>query len=553
MGRNKTANMENEEPAAPSPHCHTFGGESKGNQTNNAAWKADTWTACATALAGMESGENGSGGPVKTAKMCSTCWTSEKAEYLVFKTLRGLSGVGWGPKTHTIVVSDEVWETYIKACRVSHFLLLLLMAPSQAHWRRYNQQTGQAIEYITVIAIISLSCNVKEHRCPDPWSGPIHDTHPKAAKYHHESYLLYDEMADLVDGGVTTGDHSCVPCQPTASQADQDDGANFLLDPMLRGKGGVYRPDAQSQSQSVSQLSDSQDDPGTPILDGRSLMMMSPRKYSVKKRARAMSGPLSSASTGKHQHTDGHGHKPGAGHAMLAVSESLKAVATALGRDPGHRSLIRADTSVADVLLAIDENTEMCKDFFIGRNRGTDCTDSSWWSGLYWTSDPNDKIALVAYFKTIKHKIGQGGSWDQMCLESAAVHLVSHGPPAKGAPKNASSVKGVWAGMKKIHDTLVLVVQKWYPGASGWTYDQQAGFSVCDDNHSEWKEFAKQHPVLEPFANKGCFFDDERHSSHMAWPGLKPGLGPSLRRPGLEIHQAQAQAREQGFKPKARA
>ncbi|KAJ7721394.1 hypothetical protein B0H16DRAFT_1791545 [Mycena metata] len=126
-----------------------------------------------------------------------------------------------------------------------------------------------------------------------------------------------------------------------------------------------------------------------------------------------------------------------------------------------------------------------------------------------WTTDPNDKIALVAYFKTIKDKIGQGGSWDQTCLESAAAHMVARGPPAKGAPKNANSIKGIWAGMKKIHDALVLVQQKRYPGASGWTYNQLAGFSVCDANRDEWKEFSKQHPVFKPFATKGWeFFDD---------------------------------------------
>jgi hypothetical protein len=64
-----------------------------------------------------------------------------------------------------------------------------------------------------------------------------------------------------------------------------------------------------------------------------------------------------------------------------------------------------------------------------------------------WTADPGNKIVLVAYFKTIKDKIGQGGSWDRPSLESAAAHMVSHGPPAKGAPKNVSSVKGVWAGV----------------------------------------------------------------------------------------------------------
>jgi hypothetical protein len=52
-----------------------------GNQTDNAAWKADAWTACEAALASTESGPNGSGGPPKTAKMCSTRWVSVRRHY----------------------------------------------------------------------------------------------------------------------------------------------------------------------------------------------------------------------------------------------------------------------------------------------------------------------------------------------------------------------------------------------------------------------------------------------------------------------------------------
>ncbi|KAJ6629691.1 hypothetical protein B0H10DRAFT_1939665 [Mycena sp. CBHHK59/15] len=58
-----------------------------------------------------------------------------------------------------------------------------------------------------------------------------------------------------------------------------------------------------------------------------------------------------------------------------------------------------------------------------------------------WTSDPGDKIALVTYFASIKDKIGQGESWDQTALEFAAMHMATRGPPLKGGPKNANSVK----------------------------------------------------------------------------------------------------------------
>ncbi|KAJ7264315.1 hypothetical protein C8J57DRAFT_1718726 [Mycena rebaudengoi] len=126
-----------------------------------------------------------------------------------------------------------------------------------------------------------------------------------------------------------------------------------------------------------------------------------------------------------------------------------------------------------------------------------------------WVANPADKTELITYFKTIKEKIGQGGSWDETCLEMAAAHMRSLGPPLKGAPKNMKSVRSVWNGMKRVHDALVLVVQKRYPGASGWTYDQEHGFSVCDDNRDAWKEFIKHHAIFKPFANKGWkFFDD---------------------------------------------
>ncbi|KAJ7658227.1 hypothetical protein DFH06DRAFT_914932, partial [Mycena polygramma] len=63
--------------------------------------------------------------------------------------------------------------------------------------------------------------------------------------------------------------------------------------------------------------------------------------------------------------------------------------------------------------------------------------------------------------------------------------------------------------MKKLHDALVDVLHKKFPGASGWTYDQQAGFSVTYENRAEWKAFTKQHGIFKPFANKGWeLFED---------------------------------------------
>ncbi|KAJ7318056.1 hypothetical protein DFH08DRAFT_715075 [Mycena albidolilacea] len=290
-----------------------------GNQTDNAAWKADAWTACEAALAGTESGPNGSGGPPKTAKMCSTRWVSEKADYLIVKSLREKSGWGWDDERHLIVVSDDIWEEFIKTC-----------------------PTG-------------------------------------VKKWRTKPYYFFDEMADLVDGGVATGTSSFFPGQEHSQPNTEED--DFPLDPALRGEGGIFCAPSPEEPIDWEESNKGSDDHEPKALS------------SSKKRTRANSD-TSPTSTGKRQRTDGHGHgrKPSAGHAIFAVSESLKEVASALGRDPGGPSspqrktdaikavmkmplhnddkvralqLIRSDTSVADVLLAISEDDPMRQTFLL--------------------------------------------------------------------------------------------------------------------------------------------------------------------------------------------
>ncbi|KAJ7044343.1 hypothetical protein C8F04DRAFT_1070197 [Mycena alexandri] len=120
-----------------------------------------------------------------------------------------------------------------------------------------------------------------------------------------------------------------------------------------------------------------------------------------------------------------------------------------------------------------------------------------------WVTDPNDKGALVGFFHSIKHRIGEGGSWDVTCLQEAEAFMAAWGPPQKGAPKTVASIRGVWASIKKLHESLLLVIQKRFPGASGWTYDADLGFSVDDENRDAWKAFVKAHSIFKPFANQG--------------------------------------------------
>ncbi|KAJ6480215.1 hypothetical protein C8R45DRAFT_933147 [Mycena sanguinolenta] len=128
-----------------------------------------------------------------------------------------------------------------------------------------------------------------------------------------------------------------------------------------------------------------------------------------------------------------------------------------------------------------------------------------------WVSDPRDKVALIGFFKSIQSRIGQGGSWDATALEEAAKFMAARGPPSKGAPKTVASIRSVWNTMKKVHDAILLVTQKQYPGASGWTDDQEHGFSICNDNKDEWKAFVKQHPVFRSFATSGWDLFDSVH------------------------------------------
>ncbi|KAJ7899876.1 hypothetical protein B0H13DRAFT_2518135 [Mycena leptocephala] len=118
-----------------------------------------------------------------------------------------------------------------------------------------------------------------------------------------------------------------------------------------------------------------------------------------------------------------------------------------------------------------------------------------------WVADPEDKRALLGFFQSIQSRIGDGGSWDATCLQEAEAFMAARGPPAKGAPKTAASIRGIWT----------TVIQKQYPGASGWTYDREHGFSVGDDNFEAWTAFIKSHSVFKPFANKGWDLFDMMH------------------------------------------
>ncbi|KAJ7131952.1 hypothetical protein C8R46DRAFT_1105193 [Mycena filopes] len=170
-----------------------------------------------------------------------------------------------------------------------------------------------------------------------------------------------------------------------------------------------------------------------------------------------------------------------------------------------------------------------------------------------WVSDPEDKVALAGFFLSIKSRIGHGGSWDATCLQEAENFMVARGPPAKGAPKTAASIKGIWTNMKKVHEAVLLMKQKQYVGASGWTYDQDLGFSVDDDNRDAWKVFSKAHPVFKPFANKGWdLFDTVHDTIPTLAKGMNvhnPALPPPTSHPAIGASHLQPPSRLGSLSP----
>ncbi|KAF8065310.1 hypothetical protein FPV67DRAFT_1671582 [Lyophyllum atratum] len=297
--------------------------KANGMQTDNAGWKGDVWTACAVKLAGTE---KRSGGAVKTAKACLTRWTTLKANFAIVKSLKEKSGWGWDDEKKIIVVSDDVWQEFLK---------------------------------------------VK----------------PKLDQWRTKPFPIYDDMADLIDGAMATGENSFVPGQASTAQdlspaltpvhahspdwgsiksEDEDD---FPLDPLLLNEGGPLKV-------SVDDIDS----------DGESIMIIDKPKSS-RKRVRAVSDPPTSASAskGKRVRTDGHGsaRKTSTGAAIMDASVAMKDIANALRFDLGGPpspqrktkaiciiakipeltklekvqvvQLIRSDTSIADSFLAIED------------------------------------------------------------------------------------------------------------------------------------------------------------------------------------------------------
>ncbi|KAJ6490529.1 hypothetical protein DFH09DRAFT_1105072 [Mycena vulgaris] len=243
-----------------------------------------------------------------------------KGQYQLVKMLRDKSGWGWDDEEKHIVVENSIWDVYLAI-------------------------------------------------------------NPKIKPWRHKGFPLFDEMADLIDGAVATGEgafqpglqapRALSPAWPEDLPEDDEDDVDFPLDPTLKGAGGRVDPPVHTASLADNSVNSDMDDIEVEPVATQSV----PRK-----RVRAVSDSPPAA---KRRRSDGHGRKPSNGHAIMAVSESLQGIAAAFkGESSGPASpkrkteaikviarmvdftkeeksrivqLIRVDTGVADAFMALNE------------------------------------------------------------------------------------------------------------------------------------------------------------------------------------------------------
>ncbi|KAJ7788309.1 hypothetical protein B0H13DRAFT_2395059, partial [Mycena leptocephala] len=216
MGR-RSKNKENQDPGSDKKRCRwntecdvvligqLAAEKSAGNQTDNAGWHQSAWTTSSKALKGME---KKSGGGAKTADACQmdALDLSLKAQYQLVKMLRDKSGWGWNDQDKHIVIEDAVWEAYVAI-------------------------------------------------------------NPKVAGWRFKGFPLYDEMAQLIDGAVATGEGAFHPGQQVANVPSPDwpsdlpdDDGDDNIDPYLKGPAGHVDPLAQTPKTPGSPVSGSRSD-----------------------------------------------------------------------------------------------------------------------------------------------------------------------------------------------------------------------------------------------------------------------------------------------------
>ncbi|KAJ6601683.1 hypothetical protein B0H10DRAFT_2196129 [Mycena sp. CBHHK59/15] len=169
-----------------------------------------------------------------------------------------------------------------------------------------------------------------------------------------------------------------------------------------------------------------------------------------------------------------------------------------------------------------------------------------------WASNPEDLTHVLDFLHEQRSRVGDGGNFDKTVMNEAAAHMASNWPPKKGGPKTAGSTATKWKVMRKLYEQILQAKQKAYPGALGWTYTDELGFNVTDDDQEAWSNFAKAHPHFKPFATRGWphfttvdeIVPSHALGRHVFSPGTIPPSGPTLA-PSQQSQESQQLSQQQ--------
>ncbi|KAJ3997999.1 hypothetical protein F5050DRAFT_1710898 [Lentinula boryana] len=150
----------------------------EGMASVNGGWKKLAINAVVRALEGSELI---SGGSPKTFRSVQDHYTKLKNDYRILKELASISGWGWDSENHRVQASEEQWETYLLA-------------------------------------------------------------HPKMVKYKNMTFSIYEDLDQLLDGALATGNAAFCAGGPDSEEDSDDD---------MVGNGTDHDPDSESDNGEV--------------------------------------------------------------------------------------------------------------------------------------------------------------------------------------------------------------------------------------------------------------------------------------------------------------
>ncbi|KIO01398.1 hypothetical protein M404DRAFT_53652, partial [Pisolithus tinctorius Marx 270] len=136
------------------------------------------------------------------------------------------------------------------------------------------------------------------------------------------------------------------------------------------------------------------------------------------------------------------------------------------------------------------------------------CTQSCLWN-------VEEEISLLEFLLKSLPCAGNGGFKDTV-FKAAVAHLRAKFPVYKGAPRHTSACQSQYHGDLKRTYALVNDLRS----ASGWTWSDEHGCGITDDNDPQWLAWVHANCKVEKFKNTGW---PHLHLMDQLLPGTEKG------------------------------